>query len=167
MVTRTEPKTRPPERVGWHKLSFGCLSDQTFVIRYLSALEGRLHDAEALLGVIIGCKDMRARTLVLDLSKDSLANTILKRVDHSVFGPVGRETLRAGGASGSCDSQGAPTNFRRPTDSRRQQMNSREVAMTGDDGMLRRYQPSAPHLVKNHRQSDVQDSQQHLAGLSY
>jgi hypothetical protein len=136
VVSRTQPKKRPPERVGPHTLSSCRVHDQTFFHRYLSALESRLHEAEALLGVIISSNDMRAKTLVFDLAKDSLANTIIKRVTHSVFGPIGRETLRVRGAGGSCsDTQGGPTNFRRPTDSRRQQMNSREVAMMGDDGL--------------------------------
>ncbi|KAF8495066.1 hypothetical protein JB92DRAFT_2834837 [Gautieria morchelliformis] len=105
--------------------------------RYLSALESRLHEAEALLGVIISSNDVRAKTLVFDLAKDSLASTIIKRVTHSVFGPVGRESLRVRGAGGACsEPQVAPAGFRRPTDSRRQQMNSREVAMMGDDGNL-------------------------------
>jgi hypothetical protein len=61
---------------------------------YLSALEQRLHDAEALLGAIISSNDSRATTLVTDLSKDSLASSIITRVTNSSFGPVGRNALR-------------------------------------------------------------------------
>jgi hypothetical protein len=113
-------------------------------------LESRLHEAEALLGVIISSDDMRAKTLVFDLAKDSLASTIIKRVTHSVFGPIGRESLRVRGAGGACtEPQVAPAGFRRPTDSRRQQMNSREVAMMGDDGMHFDADCTAQHLSLN------------------
>lgn len=60
---------------------------------YLSALEQRLHDAEALLGAIISSNDSRATTLVSDLSKDPLAGSIIARVTNSSFGPVGRNAL--------------------------------------------------------------------------
>ena len=143
--------------------------DQTFSSRYLSALESRLHEAEALLGVIISSNDIRAKTLVFDLAKDSLASTIIKRVTESVFGPIGRESLRVRGAGGSCsDSQSSPTNFRRPTDSRRQQMNSREVAMMGDDGMLPLIRTIYVLFILSRticRQSRIHNSQQHLARL--
>lgn len=136
-MSRTQPKARAPKRVRCYSPFPSCqLIRCSFHKRYLSALESRLHEAEALLGVIISSNDMRAKTLVFDLAKDSLANTIIKRVTHSVFGPIGRETLRVRGSGGSCgESQTSPPNYRRPTDSRRQQMNSREVAMMGDDGM--------------------------------
>lgn len=57
---------------------------------YLSALEQRLNDAEALLGVLICSKDPRAASLIADLSKDPLASSIIHRVSKSEFGPTGR-----------------------------------------------------------------------------
>jgi hypothetical protein len=58
--------------------------------RYLTALEQRLNDAEALLGALICSKDSRAATLITDLSQDPLAAAILDRIAKSEFGPQGR-----------------------------------------------------------------------------
>ena len=168
-VSSTQPKARAPKRVSCRLPFLPC---QTILIsinkRYMSALESRLHEAEALLGVIISSNDMRAKTLVFDLTKDSLANTIIKRVSHSVFGPIGRKSLlaRGSGLSGS-ESQASPATFRGPTDSRRQQMNSREVAMMGDGGVsfdTQTKQHGISHLGEQCRQSRIHDSQQHVAG---
>ncbi|KIJ54067.1 hypothetical protein M422DRAFT_42332 [Sphaerobolus stellatus SS14] len=63
---------------------------------YLSALEQRLNDAEALLGALICSKDPRASTLITDLSKDSLAQSIIHRVSNSEFGPAGRAERKGG-----------------------------------------------------------------------
>ncbi|THG95819.1 hypothetical protein EW026_g5896 [Hermanssonia centrifuga] len=57
---------------------------------YILALERRLHQVEALLGTIIGADDMRARSLVEDLSRDQLAAHIIRRVKVGPFGPRGR-----------------------------------------------------------------------------
>jgi len=64
---------------------------------------------------------------------DPLASSIIKRVTNSVFGPVGRAALRGRGPP----SQGGSSLLaREPTDSRRQQMNSREVALMGGEGIF-------------------------------
>ncbi|KIJ54059.1 hypothetical protein M422DRAFT_64258 [Sphaerobolus stellatus SS14] len=97
---------------------------------YLSALESRLHESEALLGVILSTADIRAQTLVTDLRNDPLASTIIKRITNSVFGPVGRAALRGSHNTG----RSSPPDCNEPTNSRRQQMNCREVAlMPGGD----------------------------------
>jgi len=102
--------------------------------RYLAALESRLHEAEALLGVIISAEETRARTLVSDLAKDDLANSIILRVTNSVFGPKGRANITGPYvADRSPDEHSFPS--RGPADSRRQHMNSREVALRGYRGL--------------------------------
>lgn len=57
---------------------------------YIHAIERRLHQAEALLGAIIGCQDHRARSLLETLSRDPVAQQIIRRVEHGPFGPKGR-----------------------------------------------------------------------------
>ncbi|KAH7101246.1 fungal-specific transcription factor domain-containing protein [Auriculariales sp. MPI-PUGE-AT-0066] len=57
---------------------------------YIDAIESRLHQLEALLGIIISSQDTRAQSLVEDLSQDTLARDIIARVDNSPFGPRGR-----------------------------------------------------------------------------
>ncbi|KAF8585945.1 hypothetical protein K439DRAFT_1659988 [Ramaria rubella] len=83
---------------------------------YLSALEQRLHDAEALLGVIISSSDPRATTMIADLSKDSLAASIISRVANGSFGPIGRDALRRHNADAHANSR------RRSVHLRQQQM---------------------------------------------
>lgn len=58
---------------------------------YIDAIESRLHQLEALLGIIIASSDPRAQSLVDDLSQDTLARDIIARVDSSAFGPKGRK----------------------------------------------------------------------------
>ncbi|KAF8529783.1 hypothetical protein BU17DRAFT_79912 [Hysterangium stoloniferum] len=57
---------------------------------YLSALEQRLNNAEALLGAIICSTDARARSLISDVSSDPLASSIISRIRDSEFGLAGR-----------------------------------------------------------------------------
>ncbi|GJJ13475.1 hypothetical protein Clacol_007729 [Clathrus columnatus] len=66
---------------------------------YLSALEQRLNDAEALLGALICSKDPRAASLISDLSMDPLASSIINRVSKSEFGPAGRAERARSSAS--------------------------------------------------------------------
>ncbi|KIJ50913.1 hypothetical protein M422DRAFT_244864 [Sphaerobolus stellatus SS14] len=103
---------------------------------YLAALENRLHEAEALLGAIISAEETRAKTLIADLSKDDLANAIIMRITNSVFGPRGRVALRTHAARGPSPQEdySPGMTLKQPTDSRRQQMNSREVALRGTKG---------------------------------
>ncbi|KAF8240532.1 hypothetical protein L208DRAFT_1427978 [Tricholoma matsutake] len=58
---------------------------------YIDAIEARLHQTEALLGIIIAAKDTRAQSLLHDISKDSLAKEIINRVDNSPYGVKGRK----------------------------------------------------------------------------
>ncbi|CAG7850422.1 SubName: Full=Uncharacterized protein {ECO:0000313/EMBL:CCA69624.1} [Serendipita indica DSM 11827] len=53
---------------------------------YLSDLEMKLHQMEALIGVLLASNDPRAVSLVADISQDSAARDILQRVDSSAVG---------------------------------------------------------------------------------
>lgn len=53
---------------------------------YLSDLELKLHQMEALIGVLLGSRDPRASSLISDISQDSVAREILNRVDVSLLG---------------------------------------------------------------------------------
>ncbi|KZT01624.1 uncharacterized protein LAESUDRAFT_663600 [Laetiporus sulphureus 93-53] len=57
---------------------------------YIDAIEARLHQTEALIGILLGSKDSRARTVLDDLSEDPLAKDIITRVDNSAYGHKGR-----------------------------------------------------------------------------
>ncbi|KAI0080455.1 hypothetical protein K474DRAFT_1637713 [Panus rudis PR-1116 ss-1] len=57
---------------------------------YIDAIEARLHQTEALIGILLSSKDSRAKTLLQDLSEDSLAKEIINRVNGSPYGHRGR-----------------------------------------------------------------------------
>ncbi|KAG6888363.1 hypothetical protein C0995_008950 [Termitomyces sp. Mi166 len=58
---------------------------------YIDAIEARLHQTEALLGIIISSNDVRAQSLLRDIGKDPLAKEIINRVDNSSYGVKGRK----------------------------------------------------------------------------
>ncbi|PPR03375.1 hypothetical protein CVT24_012500 [Panaeolus cyanescens] len=58
---------------------------------YIDAIEARLHQTEALLGIMLATNDPRAQSLLQDISKDSLAKEIIARVDNSPYGIKGRK----------------------------------------------------------------------------
>jgi hypothetical protein len=66
---------------------------------YIDAIEARLHQTEALLGILTATSDERAQSLLRDLSKDPLAREIIKRVDRSPYGSKTNKQAAAGGAS--------------------------------------------------------------------
>ncbi|KAJ6481874.1 fungal-specific transcription factor domain-containing protein [Mycena sanguinolenta] len=72
---------------------------------YIDAIEARLHQTEALVGIMLAAahededadavakeneSDERARQFLADLSEDPLARSILARIDQSAYGPAGR-----------------------------------------------------------------------------
>ncbi|KAH9937840.1 fungal-specific transcription factor domain-containing protein [Epithele typhae] len=57
---------------------------------YIDAIEARLHQTEALIGILLSSKDSRARSVLEDLSEDPLAKEIISRVDNSPYGYKGR-----------------------------------------------------------------------------
>ncbi|KAJ7173068.1 fungal-specific transcription factor domain-containing protein [Mycena crocata] len=60
---------------------------------YIDAIEARLHQTEALVGIVLAAAlgpDERARGLIWDLREDPLARAILARIDQSAYGPGGR-----------------------------------------------------------------------------
>ncbi|KAJ6511534.1 fungal-specific transcription factor domain-containing protein, partial [Mycena vitilis] len=72
---------------------------------YIDAIEARLHQTEALVGILLAAAnysaastvDDRARALLSDLAEDPLARAILARIDQSAYGPGARRA--AAGAS--------------------------------------------------------------------
>ncbi|GLB40011.1 putative fungal specific transcription factor [Lyophyllum shimeji] len=58
---------------------------------YIDAIEARLHQTEALLGIMLSASDPRAQSLLRDLGKDPLAKEIINRVDNSPYGVKGRK----------------------------------------------------------------------------
>ncbi|KDR77152.1 hypothetical protein GALMADRAFT_246384 [Galerina marginata CBS 339.88] len=58
---------------------------------YIDAIEARLHQTEALLGIILAASDSRAQSLLRDIGKDPLAKEIIARVDNSPYGVKGRK----------------------------------------------------------------------------
>ncbi|KAL0071192.1 hypothetical protein AAF712_001757 [Marasmius tenuissimus] len=68
---------------------------------YIDAIEARLHQTEALLGIMLSCEDDRAKTLLRDISQDPLAKDIINRVDNSSYGVKGRERDNSRVANGT------------------------------------------------------------------
>ncbi|THH11444.1 hypothetical protein EW146_g8047 [Bondarzewia mesenterica] len=64
---------------------------------YIDAIESRLHQTEALVGILLAVNDTHA--LLDDLTQDPLAREIIERVDKSPYGIKGR--TRGADASGS------------------------------------------------------------------
>ncbi|KAH0581073.1 hypothetical protein H2248_012207 [Termitomyces sp. 'cryptogamus'] len=58
---------------------------------YIDAIEARLHQTEALLGILISSNDVRAQSLLRDIGKDAFAKEIINRVDNSPYGAKGRK----------------------------------------------------------------------------
>ncbi|KAF8153056.1 fungal-specific transcription factor domain-containing protein [Crassisporium funariophilum] len=58
---------------------------------YIDAIEARLHQTEALLGIMLATSDPRAQSLLRDIGKDPLAKEIIARVDSSPYGVKGRK----------------------------------------------------------------------------
>ncbi|KAF8964723.1 fungal-specific transcription factor domain-containing protein, partial [Flammula alnicola] len=58
---------------------------------YIDAIEARLHQTEALLGIMLATSDARAQSLLRDIGKDPLAKEIITRVDNSPYGVKGRK----------------------------------------------------------------------------
>ncbi|TFY71776.1 hypothetical protein EVG20_g1228 [Dentipellis fragilis] len=57
---------------------------------YIDAIEARLHQTEALIGILLAANDVRAKGILEDLSQDKLARDIIARVDNSPYGIKGR-----------------------------------------------------------------------------
>ncbi|KAI0634003.1 fungal-specific transcription factor domain-containing protein [Trametes polyzona] len=57
---------------------------------YIDAIEARLHQTEALIGILLSSKDSRAKSVLDDLAEDPLAKEIINRVDNSPYGYKGR-----------------------------------------------------------------------------
>ncbi|KAF9078330.1 fungal-specific transcription factor domain-containing protein [Rhodocollybia butyracea] len=59
---------------------------------YIDAIEARLHQAEALVGIMLALAptDSRAETLLSDIAQDPLAKEIIKRINNSPYGVKGR-----------------------------------------------------------------------------
>jgi len=93
----------------------------------------RLHEAESLLGVIISLKETRAKSLLNDLSKDALAKAIISRIANSIFGPTGTDTPTW------AEKNPEPSRPKESMETRRQQTNARQVALSEDSGMDCRY----------------------------
>jgi hypothetical protein len=83
----------------------------TSYCRYIHTVESRLHEVEALLGILLSISDNRAVTVLADIAEDPFARQIIERVNHSPFGPLGRKnspvpsqsasTSEAGGGNGN------------------------------------------------------------------
>ncbi|PFH48929.1 hypothetical protein AMATHDRAFT_195711 [Amanita thiersii Skay4041] len=68
---------------------------------YIDAIEARLHQTEALLGIMLSSSDGRAKSLLRDLAKDPLAKEIINRVDNSPYGVKGRKRDSGPNSAGS------------------------------------------------------------------
>ncbi|KZS91766.1 hypothetical protein SISNIDRAFT_158783 [Sistotremastrum niveocremeum HHB9708] len=63
---------------------------------YLRAVESRLHEMEATLGLIQSIPDESVQSLLQDIAQDPYARHILDRVRQSPFGPDGQPPMSAG-----------------------------------------------------------------------
>ncbi|EPQ51953.1 hypothetical protein GLOTRDRAFT_65551 [Gloeophyllum trabeum ATCC 11539] len=91
---------------------------------YIDAIEARLHQTEALVGILLSSTDSRARTLLDDLSSDPLAKEIINRVDNSPYGTKGRRRGADPAAGGANRTRHAtrPPSGEQPTNGEQQAM---------------------------------------------
>ncbi|KAJ7481822.1 hypothetical protein FB451DRAFT_137664, partial [Mycena latifolia] len=69
---------------------------------YIDAIEARLHQTEALVGILLSAAgDRRAQGVLRDLREDPLARAILARIEQSAYGPAGRASSAAASTSAS------------------------------------------------------------------
>ncbi|KZS87499.1 hypothetical protein SISNIDRAFT_460793 [Sistotremastrum niveocremeum HHB9708] len=59
--------------------------------RYLHTVERRLHEVQAVLGIILAHPGPQVQSLISELCRDDYAATIIARVNQSAFGPAGRK----------------------------------------------------------------------------
>ncbi|KAI9432934.1 fungal-specific transcription factor domain-containing protein [Lactarius indigo] len=83
---------------------------------YIDAIEARLHQTEALVGIMLAANDSRARGLLDDLSQDPLAQEIIQRVDNSPYGVKGRARA-AESSSASSKARPHPAGVKTKSDS--------------------------------------------------
>ncbi|KAI9459128.1 fungal-specific transcription factor domain-containing protein [Lactarius psammicola] len=83
---------------------------------YIDAIEARLHQTEALVGIMLAANDSRARGLLNDLSQDPLAHEIIRRVDNSPYGVKGRARA-AESSSASSKARPHPVGVKTKSDS--------------------------------------------------
>ncbi|KZT38829.1 hypothetical protein SISSUDRAFT_1046430 [Sistotremastrum suecicum HHB10207 ss-3] len=69
---------------------------------YLHAVETRLHEVEATLGLMQSLPDARVQSILEDLRQDPYAKSILDRVNNSAFGPA---SISLGAESSGADNQ--------------------------------------------------------------
>ncbi|CAK5278863.1 unnamed protein product [Mycena citricolor] len=105
---------------------------------YIDAIEARLHQTEALIGILLTAAGVRAeptglvdaseeenggarkeidrmaRSVLMDMAEDPLARAILTRIDQSAYGPGGRATLGTG-FNGGGSGRGSPSGRARST----------------------------------------------------
>lgn len=74
---------------------------------YIDAIEARLHQTEALVGIMLSSRDSRAQSLLRDIAQDPLAKEIITRVDNSPYGVKGRKRASEASASTSGSSKKA------------------------------------------------------------
>jgi hypothetical protein len=74
--------------------------------RYLHTVESRLHEVEALLGILLSIPDNRAATVLADIAEDKYAKQIMDRVNRSQFGHLGRVASPITGQSASSSEAG-------------------------------------------------------------
>ncbi|KAG7451574.1 uncharacterized protein BT62DRAFT_942573 [Guyanagaster necrorhizus] len=109
---------------------------------YIDAIEARLHQTEALLGIMISSEDPRAQTLLQDIAQDSLAQEIINRVDNSPYGVKGRK-------GGNVDKTAGPSKSRHLT---------AELAS-------QKAEDSKPELTSTHPSNEWQDRVTHMLDL--
>ncbi|KZT36275.1 hypothetical protein SISSUDRAFT_1050132 [Sistotremastrum suecicum HHB10207 ss-3] len=67
---------------------------------YIDAIENRLHQVEALLGVLIASNDPRAKSIMKDIISDPQAHEIVERVATSPYGQKARRKAAASSGDG-------------------------------------------------------------------
>ncbi|KAI0057305.1 hypothetical protein BV25DRAFT_1831290 [Artomyces pyxidatus] len=75
---------------------------------YIDAIEARLHQTEALIGIMLAAEDPRAKGILDDLAEDPLAREIIHRVDNSPYGVKGRDSKASGKARADSKSKTPP-----------------------------------------------------------
>jgi hypothetical protein len=68
--------------------------------RYLRAVEQRLHESEAVLGILLSVPDPQLQNVISGVNEDPFGKKIIDRVHSGAFGPGGRGRGRSTGSVG-------------------------------------------------------------------
>ncbi|KZT40503.1 hypothetical protein SISSUDRAFT_1060273 [Sistotremastrum suecicum HHB10207 ss-3] len=99
---------------------------------HVRAVETRLHEAEAIMGILQSLPHAQIRTVLEGLHQDPLAGRVLERVAHGAYGPLGRDQYHPNSELGNLDQEVGGSNLRYPSNDWQDQIIARLIHFVDD-----------------------------------